>query len=174
MFVTCVDLHYHCWFNLVYCKLCFCLQMCIIIIEKKTKKTSAIYVKMDGSVLKEKPSCKTRLTFFSNLDQSIYIISIAKNTSKKSVVLICSSKFFSLEVTLYFSIYLNLSYGEAQNIVFLSGLVLLVATWNCQISCKNRYAGLLVIHLLPPLGTQLIVNMQPAQVFFIGITLPNV
>ena len=35
--------------------------------KKKQKKTSAIYVKMDGSVLKEKPSCKTRLTFFSNL-----------------------------------------------------------------------------------------------------------
>ena len=30
----------------------------------------------------------------------------------------------------------------------MSGLVLLVATWNCWISYKNRYAGLLVLHLL--------------------------
>ena len=31
----------------------------------------------------------------------------------------------------------------------MSGLVLLVATWNCWISYKNGYAGLLVLALLP-------------------------
>ena len=29
------------------------------------------------------------------------------------------------------------------------GLVLLVATWNCWISYRNGYVGLLVLHLLP-------------------------
>ena len=31
----------------------------------------------------------------------------------------------------------------------MSWLVLLVATWNCWISCSNKYVGLLVLHLLP-------------------------
>ena len=44
---------------------------------------------------------------------------------------------------------INLPYGHAWSTVVMSGLVLLVATWNCWISYKNRYAGLLVLHLLP-------------------------
>ena len=34
----------------------------------------------------------------------------------------------------------NLPYIHAWNTVVMSGLVLLVASWNCEISCKNRYA----------------------------------
>ena len=34
----------------------------------------------------------------------------------------------------------------------MSGLVLLVATWNCWISYRNGYIGLLVLHLLPLLN----------------------
>ena len=44
---------------------------------------------------------------------------------------------------------INLPYCHAWNTVVMSGLVLLVTTWNCWISYKNRYAGLLVLHLLP-------------------------
>ena len=41
-------------------------------------------VKMDGSVLEEKPSFKILgLTFSSKLDWDSYIISVAKTTSKK-------------------------------------------------------------------------------------------
>ena len=65
---------------------------------------------------------------------------------------------------------INLLYGHAQNIVVMSGLVFLVATWNCQLSYKNRYAELLVLHFLPVLNSWLIVKMQPASVFSIGIT----
>ena len=36
--------------------------------------------------------------------------------------------------------------------ILMSCLGLLFATWNCWISCKNRYAGLLVLDLLPPLA----------------------
>ena len=57
---------------------------------------------MDGFVLKEKSSFKMlRLTFFSKLDWSSYIISIAKTASKKIGALIRSMKFLSAEVALY-------------------------------------------------------------------------
>ena len=39
----------------------------------------------------------------------------------------------------------------------MSGLVLLVATWNYWISYKNRYAGLLVLHSLLLLNPWLVV-----------------
>ena len=58
---------------------------------------------MDGSALEEKSPFKMLgLTFSSKLDWSSYIISIAKTASKKMGDLICSMKFLSLEVTLYF------------------------------------------------------------------------
>ena len=61
-----------------------------------------INVKMDGSVLEEKPSFKMiGLTFPSKLDWSSCITSIAKTASKKIVALICSLKFLSPEVGLY-------------------------------------------------------------------------
>ena len=57
----------------------------------------------------------------------------------------------------------------------ISGLVPLAATQNCQISYKNRYAGLLALHLLPLLNPWwLIVTMQPAEVFSIGIILVDI
>ena len=52
----------------------------------------------------------------------------------------------------------NLPYGHAGNTVIMSGLVLLVAAWNCWLSYKNEYAGLLVFHLLPLLNPWLIVE----------------
>ena len=64
--------------------------------------TGAIVVKMDGSVLEEKPSFKMMwLTFSSKLDQGSYSISIAKTASKKIGALIHSVKFPSPEVALY-------------------------------------------------------------------------
>ena len=86
---------------------------------------------MDGSVLEEKTSFKMLgLTFSSKLDWGSYIVSIAKTASKKIGALIRSMKFLSPEVALY--LYkLNLPYGHVWNTVVMSGLVLLVATWNC-------------------------------------------
>ena len=67
-----------------------------------SKNTGAIDVKMDGSVLEEKPSFKMLgLTFSSKLDWGSYIISIAKTASKKIGALIRSMKFLSPEVALY-------------------------------------------------------------------------
>ena len=57
---------------------------------------------MDGSVLEEKSFFRMLgLTFFSKLDWSSYIISIAKTASKKIGDLIRSIKFLSPEVALY-------------------------------------------------------------------------
>ena len=66
-------------------------------------------------------------------------------------------------------IFINLPYGHAWNIIFMSGLVLLVPIRNCWISYKNGYAGLLVLQLLPLLKPWLIVKMQLAKVFSIAI-----
>ena len=67
-----------------------------------SNNTGAIDMKMDESVLEEKPSFKMlRLTFSSKLDWDCYIISIAKTASKKIGALICSMKFLSPEVALY-------------------------------------------------------------------------
>ena len=68
-----------------------------------SKNTGAIDVKMDGSILEEKSSFKMLgLTFSSKLDWGSYIVSIAKAASKKIGALICSMKFLSPEVALYF------------------------------------------------------------------------
>ena len=83
------------------------------------------------------------LTFSSKLDWGI--ISIAKTASKKIRALIRSMKFLSLEV----AISINLLYGHACNTFVMSGLVLLIVTWNSWKSYKNEYVGLLVLHLLP-------------------------
>ena len=77
---------------------------------------------MDRSVLEEKSSFKMLgLTFSSKLDWGLYIISIAKTSSKKIRTLVCPMKFISREVALYLYKSLSLSYGHALNTV---GLVL--------------------------------------------------
>ena len=96
------------------------------------------------------------LTFLSKLDWGSYITSIAKIASNKIEALICSMKFFLL-MLLY--IFINLPYGPAWNTVVMSGLMLLVATWNYWISYKNGYAGLLVLHSLLLLNPWLVVEM---------------
>ena len=84
------------------------------------------------------------LTFSSKLDWGSYIISIAKTASKKIGALIHSMKF----LLRLFCISINLPYAHVWSTVVMSGLVPPFATWNCQTSYKNRYAGLLVLHLL--------------------------
>ena len=64
--------------------------------------SGAINVKVEGPVLEEKSSFKMlSLTFSSKLDWGSYIISIAKNASKKIGALIRSMKFLFPEVALY-------------------------------------------------------------------------
>ena len=80
------------------------------------------------------------LTFFSKLDWGSYIISNAKTTSSENWSL---DSFYEVSV-----IALYLPYGHAWNTIAMSGLMLLVATWNCWINYKNRHEGLAAIHLL--------------------------
>ena len=65
---------------------------------------------------------------FSFLDWSSYIISIEKTASKKIGALIRSMKFLSTDVTLYLY---KPTILNVWNAVVTSGLVPLVATWNC-------------------------------------------
>ena len=84
---------------------------------------------MDGSALEEKLSFKMLgLTFSSKLDWGSYIISIAKTASKNIGALIRSMKFLSPEVALY--LYKS-THERMSNTAGKSGLVPLVATWNC-------------------------------------------
>ena len=50
-------------------------------------------------------------------------------------------------------------YSHAWNTVVMSGLVLLTASWNFYLSYKNRYIGLLVLHLLPFLKPWVIIQL---------------
>ena len=123
----------------------------------RSKNTVAIDMKIDVSVLKEKSSFKMLgLTFSSKLSWDSYIFSIAETASKKIGALIRSMNFLSPAVALH---PINLSYVQVWNTVVMSGLVVLFATWDCWISYKNGYAGLLVLHLMPLLNLWLIAKM---------------
>ena len=68
----------------------------------QSNNTSAIDLKMDGSVIEGKSSFKTLgLSFSSELDWVSYIISVAKTVSRKIGALICSIEFVPLDVALY-------------------------------------------------------------------------
>ena len=56
----------------------------------------------------------------------------------------------------------------------MSGLMILASAWNCWILYKSRYLELLALDLLPLLNAWLIVRMQPAEVFSIGVNLVDV
>ena len=115
---------------------------------------------MDWSVLEEKSSFKMLgVSFSSKLDWGSYKISMAKTASRKLGALTRSMKFLSPEVALYLFKSIIRPCVES---VAMSGLVLLAATWNCLITYKNGYVGLLVFHLLPLLMSWLIIKMQPA------------
>ena len=116
-----------------------------MVLFDESNSTGAIDVKMGGFVLEEKLSFKMqRLTFSSKLDWSSYIIFIAKTASRKIGALIHSMTFLSAEVALY--LYKS-TVQPCVEYCCLSRLVPRVATWNCWINYKNRYAGLLVLHL---------------------------
>ena len=130
-----------------------------LVLFDQSNNNGSIHVKMDGFVLEEKPSFKMLgLTLFSKLDWISYIFSIAKTASKKIGALIHSMKFLSPEAALYLY---KFTITHLWNTVFMSGLVPPVPTWVCQTSYKNRYAGMLVLHLLLLLNPCLIAKMWP-------------
>ena len=74
---------------------------------------------------------------------------------RKNQLLRCWS-FFLMSL---FYISINLPYSHIWNNVVMSELVFVVATWNCWISYRNRYAGQLVLWLLPLMNLWVIVEM---------------
>ena len=94
-----------------------------------TSSTVSIDVKMDGYALEDMLFFKMLgSTFSSKLDWGSDIISIAKTASKKIGALIHSMKYLSLLLC----IFINPPYAQVWNTVVTSGLVPLVATWNCR------------------------------------------
>ena len=115
-------------------------------------------MKMVGSILEKKSSFKMLgLIFSSKLDWDSYIISIAKSASKKIGALIRSMKFLSPEVGLYF-------YKSTIRPCMEYCCHVWAGAPTCylellRISCKNMYANLLVLHLLPLLNPWFIFEM---------------
>ena len=102
-------------------------------------------MKMDGSVLEEKPSFKMLgLTFSSKLDWGSYIISITKTASKKLGALIRSMKSLSPEVALYLYKY---TIRPCMEYCF----QIWAGAPNCYLELLHEYAGLLVFQSLEPL-----------------------
>ena len=100
-----------------------------LVLFDQSNNTGAIDVKINGSVLEEKSSFKILgLIFHSKLDLGSYSITIAKTASKKIGALIYSMKFLSHEVALY--LYTS-TIQPCMEYCCMSGLVPLVATWNC-------------------------------------------
>ena len=79
-----------------------------------------------------------------------YIILLIKVPPRKLKPWFVLWSFFLLRLV---CISINLPYSYVWNTVVTSELMSLVATWNCQISYKNGFAGLLVLHLLPLLNS---------------------
>ena len=80
-----------------------------LVLFDRSNNNGSIDVKMDGSVLEEKPSFKMLvLTFFFKLNWGSYIIAIAKTASIEIGSLILSMTFLSPKVTLWsFTCYLS-------------------------------------------------------------------
>ena len=91
-----------------------------LVLLNSSNNTGAIYVKMNGSVLVGK----------SPLKMLGLTVSIAKTASKKIGALIFSMKFLSPEVALY--VYKSIIQPSC-NAVIISGLQLLIASWNYKL-----------------------------------------
>ena len=114
-----------------------------------SKNTDAIDVKMNGSVLEEKSSFKMlELTFTSKLDSGLKIkySLLLKVPPRKLKPWFVLWSFFLLRLL---CIPISLLYSLAWNTIVMSRLVLIVVDvdWNCLISYKIGYLGLLVLHL---------------------------
>ena len=108
-----------------------------------SNNTGAIDMKMDKSVFVKLSSFKMwGLTFSSKLDGALTVFLLLKLPPRKL------EPCLDLLLPRLLYICINLPYGPAWNTVVMSGWLPLVATCNCQISYKGRYAGLLVLHLL--------------------------
>ena len=118
-----------------------------------------IDVKMNGSVLFLRKN-----NFLRCLGWIFFLNCIGDLTSSLLLELLPSKlepwfvlwSFFLLRLL---CIFLKLPYAHVYNLVAMSGLVPLFATWNCWTRYKIRYTGLSVLHLLPLLNSWFIIKM---------------
>ena len=137
-----------------------------------SNNTVASDVKINGSVLEERPFFKIlQLTFFSKLDWGCYIIFIVKTAPQKIGTLIRSMKFLSSK----FALYLYKSTIQS-SIEYCCNVWTAPSNYYSELLDKlekrvSRTAGISVTASLNP---WLIIEMSPAQVLSIGITLVDV
>ena len=141
-----------------------------LVVFDLSDNTGSIDVKMDESVLEEKPSFKMLgLTFSSKLDWGFYIT--CKTTSKKIGALVCSVKFLSPEVALYL-------YKSTIRPCMEYSCHVRAGVPSCYLELldklQNEYVALLIFHLLLVLNPWLIVEMWLTSVFSILVTLVDV
>ena len=112
------------------------------------RNSTSFDVKLDGSVLEEKLSFIKilELTFSSKLDWALALSLLIKLPPRKLEPWFVLWSFILLRLLCIFT---SLPGDHAWNTIVMSGLVLLVATWNCWIRYKNGYARLLVLLFLP-------------------------
>ena len=119
--------------------------------------TGAIDMKMDGSILEENYLLRSwNWLSFSNCIGALTLFLLLKLYPRKLWHWFFLWSFFLLR---FLCISINLPYNHVWNTAVMFWFVLLVATCNCWINYNNRYAGLLVLHLLPLLNLQLIVDI---------------
>ena len=107
--------------------------------------TGAIDVKIDGSVLKKNHLLRSwGWLSILNWIGALTLSQLLNLPSRKLEPWFVLWSFFLLRLL---CISINLPYSHAWNTVVTSRLVSLVATWDYQISYKNGYVGLLVLHL---------------------------
>ena len=97
------------------------------------------------------------LNFSSKLDWRSYIILIAKTASRKFEPWFILWSVFLLRLL---CISINQQYNHPWDPVAMSGLVLLVATWNCWISVDRTVGSSLAASLEPFIHCQNVANLS--------------
>ena len=124
----------------------------------QSNNTDAIDMKMHGSVLEENHLLRcwgwlSPPNWIRALTLSLLVKLFPKKLELDSLYEVSFSCGCSLSLSIYHTTM------HARDTVVTSGLVLLVATWNCWISYKNGYAGLLALQLTPLLNPWLIIEI---------------
>ena len=99
-----------------------------------------------GLILMKNHHMMPGLPFSIKFCWNSYIVSVAKTVSKKIGAFIPP---WSVFLVRFFAGSVNLLYDLAWKFVFMTGVVLLAATWIFVASYRNRNVGLLIIHLKP-------------------------
>ena len=127
-----------------------------LVLFDQSNNTGSIDVKMDVSVLEENHLLRCGWPSFLSWTGALALSLLLQLPPRKLEPSFILWNFFLLRLL---CISINLPYAHVWNTVVTSGLLPLVATWNCYKSYKSEYAGLLLLHLLLFLNHWLIVEV---------------